>query len=170
MHAECALQRGFDVLSHARKIGLYTFRELVTLAAHLVIAGLKLRAHFAEIRLQLGELERDTDIEFAEIRYSGKPAAFLRGFRALYLGIPINCIILGFAGSGAPDNYFLSHEAAPPDQWALTYKLVGQICTAYYFLHFLVILPVLGWIERTKPLPNSISESILTPTRTGTVS
>ena len=37
-----------------------------------------------------------TDIEFAELRYSGKPAAFLRGFRALYLGIPINCIILGW--------------------------------------------------------------------------
>jgi len=37
-----------------------------------------------------------TDIEFTEIRYSGKPAAFLRGFRALYLGIPINCIILGW--------------------------------------------------------------------------
>src|SRR5258708_2442304 len=37
-----------------------------------------------------------TDIEFNEIRYSGKPAAFLRGFRALYLGIPINCIILGW--------------------------------------------------------------------------
>jgi SSS family solute:Na+ symporter len=37
-----------------------------------------------------------TDIEFTEIRYAGKPAAFLRGFRALYLGIPINCIILGW--------------------------------------------------------------------------
>src|ERR1700719_431308 len=37
-----------------------------------------------------------TDIEFTEIRYSGKPAAFLRAFRALYLGIPINCIILGW--------------------------------------------------------------------------
>jgi SSS family solute:Na+ symporter len=37
-----------------------------------------------------------TDVEFAEIRYSGRPAAFLRGFRALYLGIPINCIILGW--------------------------------------------------------------------------
>ena len=37
-----------------------------------------------------------TDIEFAEVRYSGKPAAFLRGFRALYLGIPINCIVLGW--------------------------------------------------------------------------
>jgi len=37
-----------------------------------------------------------TDIEFAEIRYTGKPAAFLRGFRALYLGIMINCVILGW--------------------------------------------------------------------------
>src|SRR5215468_10213054 len=37
-----------------------------------------------------------TDVEFAELRYHGKPAAFLRGFRALYLGVPINCIILGW--------------------------------------------------------------------------
>src|SRR3954464_4510246 len=37
-----------------------------------------------------------TDVEFAELRYSGRPAAVLRGFRALYLGIPINCIVLGW--------------------------------------------------------------------------
>jgi SSS family solute:Na+ symporter len=37
-----------------------------------------------------------TDVEFAEIRYSGTPAAALRGFRALYLAIPINLIILGW--------------------------------------------------------------------------
>ena len=37
-----------------------------------------------------------TDVEFAEIRYSGKPAAALRGFRALYLALPINLIILGW--------------------------------------------------------------------------
>jgi SSS family solute:Na+ symporter len=37
-----------------------------------------------------------TDVEFAEIRYSGKPAAVLRGFRALYLAIPINLIVLGW--------------------------------------------------------------------------
>ncbi len=37
-----------------------------------------------------------TDIEFAEIRYSGKPAAFLRGFRSVYLGVIVNCIILGW--------------------------------------------------------------------------
>src|SRR5687767_14461891 len=37
-----------------------------------------------------------TDVEFAEIRYSGRPAAFLRGFRALYLGVAINLIIMGW--------------------------------------------------------------------------
>ncbi len=37
-----------------------------------------------------------TDVEFAELRYSGRPAALLRGFRALYLGIPINCVIMGW--------------------------------------------------------------------------
>jgi solute:Na+ symporter, SSS family len=44
-----------------------------------------------------------TDVEFAEIRYSGRPAAFLRGFRALYLGIPINCIILGWVNKAMVD-------------------------------------------------------------------
>ena len=37
-----------------------------------------------------------TDVEFAEIRYSGRQAAFLRGFRAIYLAIPINLIIMGW--------------------------------------------------------------------------
>jgi solute:Na+ symporter, SSS family len=37
-----------------------------------------------------------TDAELAEVRYGGRAAAFLRGFRALYLAIPINLIILGW--------------------------------------------------------------------------
>ncbi len=37
-----------------------------------------------------------TDVELVELRYAGKPAAFLRGFRAIYFGILINCIILGW--------------------------------------------------------------------------
>ncbi|WP_445680589.1 cytochrome b [Radicibacter daui] len=41
------------------------------------------------------------------------------------------------------------------------YILIGQICTAYYFLHFLVILPLLGKIEKPLPLPKSISEPVL---------
>jgi Na+/proline symporter len=37
-----------------------------------------------------------TDVELTEIRYSGKPAAFLRGFKAIYLGLVMNCLILGW--------------------------------------------------------------------------
>jgi len=37
-----------------------------------------------------------TDVQFAELRYSGRPAAFLRGFRAVYLGLLMNCLILGW--------------------------------------------------------------------------
>src|SRR6202050_2790802 len=37
-----------------------------------------------------------TDVQFAEMRYAGKPAAFLRGFRAIYLGLMMNCLILGW--------------------------------------------------------------------------
>src|SRR5947207_4194347 len=37
-----------------------------------------------------------TDVQFAEMRYSGKPAAFLRGFRAVYVGLLMNCLILGW--------------------------------------------------------------------------
>jgi solute:Na+ symporter, SSS family len=35
-----------------------------------------------------------TDLEFYEIRYSGKPASFVRGFRAVYLGLFFNCVIM----------------------------------------------------------------------------
>jgi ubiquinol-cytochrome c reductase cytochrome b/c1 subunit len=41
------------------------------------------------------------------------------------------------------------------------YVIVARILTAYYFLHFLVILPLLGFIEKPKPLPKSIAESVL---------
>jgi Na+/proline symporter len=37
-----------------------------------------------------------TDVQFAEMRYSGNAAAFLRGFRAVYLGLLMNCLILGW--------------------------------------------------------------------------
>ena len=37
-----------------------------------------------------------TDVEFVEIRYQGRAARLLRGFRALYLGLPVNCMIIGW--------------------------------------------------------------------------
>jgi Na+/proline symporter len=60
---------------------------------NLVMSGMLTVFMFARLWRRAGVM---TDIEFAELRYSGKPAAFLRGFRALYLGLPINCIILGW--------------------------------------------------------------------------
>jgi ubiquinol-cytochrome c reductase cytochrome b subunit len=38
---------------------------------------------------------------------------------------------------------------------------VSQLATAYYFAHFLIILPLVSKFERPLPLPNSISESVL---------
>src|SRR3954468_18355733 len=48
---------------------------------------------FARLWRRAGVL---TDLEFAELRYGGRPAAVLRGFRAVYLAIPINLIIMGW--------------------------------------------------------------------------
>tara|TARA_B000000441_G_C21533452_1_gene227406 strand:- start:110 stop:331 length:222 start_codon:yes stop_codon:yes gene_type:complete len=41
------------------------------------------------------------------------------------------------------------------------YLLIARVATAYYFLHFLVILPVLGFKEKTLPVPLSITEPVL---------
>ncbi len=48
---------------------------------------------FARLWRRAGVL---TDVEFAELRYGGRPAAVLRGFRALYLALPVNLIIMGW--------------------------------------------------------------------------
>jgi solute:Na+ symporter, SSS family len=60
---------------------------------NLVMSGMLTVFFYARLWRRSGVM---TDVEFAQLRYSGKPAAFLRGFRALYLGVPINCIILGW--------------------------------------------------------------------------
>jgi ubiquinol-cytochrome c reductase cytochrome b subunit len=38
---------------------------------------------------------------------------------------------------------------------------LSQVLTAYYFAHFLIILPIVSKLEKTKPLPGSISEAVL---------
>src|SRR6058998_2707435 len=60
---------------------------------NMLMSGMLTVFFFARLWRRAGVM---TDVEFAELRYSGKPAAALRGFRALYLGIPINCIIIGW--------------------------------------------------------------------------
>src|SRR5205814_206186 len=67
---------------------------------NLVASGMLTVFFYARLWRRSGVM---TDIEFSEIRYAGPPAAFLRGFRALYLGIPINCIILGWVNKAMVD-------------------------------------------------------------------
>ncbi|MGN6393140.1 MAG: sodium:solute symporter family protein [Gemmatimonadales bacterium] len=57
------------------------------------ISGILTVFFFARLWRRAGVL---TDLEFAELRYGGTPAAALRGFRALYLALPINLIIMGW--------------------------------------------------------------------------
>jgi Na+/proline symporter len=58
-----------------------------------LLSGMMTAFLFARLWRRSGLL---TDVQFAEMRYSGKPAAFLRGFRAIYLGLLMNCLILGW--------------------------------------------------------------------------
>lgn len=60
---------------------------------NMAFGGLLTVFFFARLWRRAGIL---TEVEFAEIRYSGKPGRFLRGFRAIYLGLFINVIILGW--------------------------------------------------------------------------
>jgi len=59
----------------------------------MALSGIMTVFFYARLWRRAGVL---TDVEFAEIRYGGAPAKFLRGFRALYLGLPINLIIMGW--------------------------------------------------------------------------
>jgi SSS family solute:Na+ symporter len=56
-----------------------------------------------------------TEVEFIELRYSGKPAAFLRGFKAIYLGLFMNVLIIGWVNTAMISilEVFLN---IPPDQ------------------------------------------------------
>jgi len=60
---------------------------------NMVMSGMLTAFIYARLWRRAGVL---TDVEFVEHRYSGRPAAILRGFRALYLALPINCIIMGW--------------------------------------------------------------------------
>jgi len=67
-------------------------------------------------------------------------------FKWFFWALVVDVLVLGYCG-GSP--------AEEP------YVMLGQLATAYYFLHFLVILPIVSMMERPKPLPFSITEAVL---------
>ena len=75
-----------------------------------------------------------------------RSAIFRPLYRQFYWLLVIDVILLGYMG------------AMPAEG---TYLLIARVATAYYFIHFLIILPMLGKKEKTKPIPLSISEPVL---------
>jgi quinol-cytochrome oxidoreductase complex cytochrome b subunit len=65
----------------------------------------------------------------------------------------IDALALGAVGAHRPDAVI----------WGISYLSIGRLGTLYYFFHFLVLLPLLGKLERPRPLPASISAAVLRP-------
>ena len=75
---------------------------------------------------------------------------------------PPDMSVLVKARAGGADYIYsvlLGYVGAMPAEGL--YLLIARVATAYYFLHFLLILPVLGKIEKTTPLPLSITSPVL---------
>jgi ubiquinol-cytochrome c reductase cytochrome b/c1 subunit len=76
-----------------------------------------------------------------------RSARFRPVFRVFFWLLVADCVLLVFAGGRPPEGMWL---------------ILSRIGAAYYFLHFLVVLPVVGKLERPLPLPVSIREPVLT--------
>ena len=97
-----------------------------------------------------------TDVQFAEMRYAGKPAAFLRGFRALYLGLLMNCLILGWVTKAMTS--IVAATLGVSDQKALA------ICV-FLYVQFTGIrnFGILGYMHHLAGSPKSTVEWCLVP-------
>ncbi len=71
-------------------------------------------------------------------------------FRPIYkwfmLVLVADVVVLGFCGANPPAGFWIP---------------LSQVATLYYFFHFLILLPVLGKIERPLPMPPSIADAVL---------
>jgi solute:Na+ symporter, SSS family len=94
---------------------------------NFVLGGVLTVFFFARLWRRAGIL---TDVEFVELRYSGKPAAFLRGFRALYLGVFINTVIIGWVNL-AMASVLEGIFGIPPGQ-VMLYVALALTLTALY--------------------------------------
>ncbi len=75
-----------------------------------------------------------------------RSARFRPVYRVFFWVFLLDCIVLGYVGANPPEGYFIT---------------VGQLATFWYFFHFVIVLPLVGWLERPRPLPDSISASVM---------
>ena len=77
-----------------------------------------------------------------------RSARFRPIYKQLFWILVADVLVLGWVGANPPEGAFI---------------VVGRLATAYYFLHFLILLPVVGKLESPKPLPDSIAAAVLKP-------
>ena len=75
-----------------------------------------------------------------------RSAKFRPFFKMAFWLFVADVLILGWVGKNAPEGMFI---------------IIGRVASVYYFAHFLVILPLLGKFEPTRPLPESIGKPVL---------
>jgi ubiquinol-cytochrome c reductase cytochrome b/c1 subunit len=75
-----------------------------------------------------------------------RSARFRPIYRIIFWLLVIDTIVLGWVGANPPEGIMVT---------------IGRIATFYYFLFFLVLMPLIGKIERPRPLPLSISTAVL---------
>jgi ubiquinol-cytochrome c reductase cytochrome b/c1 subunit len=75
-----------------------------------------------------------------------RSARFRPIYKQVFWLFLVDCLVLGYVGANPPEGYFIP---------------LGQVATAYYFLHFLVVMPVLGIMEKPRPVPDSISAAVM---------
>ena len=76
-----------------------------------------------------------------------RSARFRPIYKWVFWLLVVDSVVLAWVGANPPEGKFI---------------VIGRLATFYYFVQFLVVLPLLGKFERPLPLPPSISEAVLT--------
>jgi len=74
-----------------------------------------------------------------------RSARFRPVYKWVFWLLLIDVLVLGYCGAHRPEGWFI---------------VAGRLATLYYFVHFVVLFPVIGWLERPLPLPTSISAAV----------
>ncbi|HEY7609345.1 MAG TPA: cytochrome b N-terminal domain-containing protein, partial [Alphaproteobacteria bacterium] len=77
-----------------------------------------------------------------------RSANYRPAYRIAFWLLVVDCIVLGFCGANPPEGAWLT---------------ISRIATAWYFFHFLILVPIIARTEKPKPLPFSISEPVVKP-------
>jgi ubiquinol-cytochrome c reductase cytochrome b subunit len=86
-----------------------------------------------------------------------RSAKFRPIFRQLFWILLVVIWILGMLGQQTPDGYFDFYGAELP----ISKLILSQLCTFWYFFHFLVLMPAVGLMETPLPVPESIATAVL---------